>query len=323
MPVSRSKALQFLSALLLITLFIQPQSLVYAATFTVTNTSNTGDGSLRFAILNANATSGHDIIEFRIPGNAVHTISLTTALPDIVYPVTITGETEEGWTAATAALPANLRVVLNGSAIGGNGLKFAAGSDGSTVRGLVLRQFEDGIRIESSNNVIAGNHIGVSADGLTDGGNTSDGIRVYGANNLIGGLLPADRNVLSGNGDYGLVLIDGSAHTVQGNFIGTDSTGTAAIQNDDGGLLVTFSTEVLICGTASGSRNVISGNYGHGIYVNADRTTIQGNYIGLTVTGMSAVPPGAGGRNNDNGIYVSSTAGFDTLIGGETPARAT
>src|ERR1041384_977469 len=77
---------------------------LFASTFTVTNANDSGAGSLRQAILDANANVGTDTIDFDIPGTGVHTISLTTgALPDITEAVTIDGYSQPGSSENTLA----------------------------------------------------------------------------------------------------------------------------------------------------------------------------------------------------------------------------
>jgi hypothetical protein len=64
--------------------------------FTVFNTNNTGAGSLRQAIVDANNNPGPDRIKFEIPGNGLQVIRLTTALPTNAGPVEIDGFTQPG-----------------------------------------------------------------------------------------------------------------------------------------------------------------------------------------------------------------------------------
>ncbi len=73
-----------------------------AATFTVTNTADTGAGSLREALTDANGAAGPHTIEFNIPGGGVHTISPATPLPQIVIVegITIDGTSQPGYTNA-------------------------------------------------------------------------------------------------------------------------------------------------------------------------------------------------------------------------------
>ena len=67
-----------------------------STTFTVINTNDTGAGSLRQAITDANNTSGADVINFNIAGTGVHTIAPESALPQITEAVTIDGYSQPG-----------------------------------------------------------------------------------------------------------------------------------------------------------------------------------------------------------------------------------
>src|SRR5258708_27938781 len=113
-----------------------------AATFTVTNTNDSGAGSLRQAILDADASAGADLITFNISGAGVHTISPLSVLPTITDPVTIDGYTQPGASVNTLAGGDNaiLLIELSGAAAGGvDGLSITAGS--CTIRGLVINGF--------------------------------------------------------------------------------------------------------------------------------------------------------------------------------------
>ena len=93
-----------------------------AATFNVTNTDDSGSGSLRQAILDANAAGGADTIAFNITGSGVHTIALATALPAITSPVTINGYSQGGASAnthdTTQGLDTVLKIEIDGAMIG-------------------------------------------------------------------------------------------------------------------------------------------------------------------------------------------------------------
>ena len=67
-----------------------------AATFTVSNTSDAGIGSLRQAILDSNTAAGSNEIHFAIPGIGPHTIALLSQLPGITSTLTIDGYTQSG-----------------------------------------------------------------------------------------------------------------------------------------------------------------------------------------------------------------------------------
>lgn len=286
-----------------------PQTANFAGTrqnFVVTNANNHGTGSLREAITNANATVGVDTIVFNIPGSGVKLIKLLNALPDITDAVVIDGTTQPGY----AGLPL---IELDGTLLGSNGSGIVIKAGGSTVRGLALGGFGNlGIWLSSSdNNLIQGNHIGLDATGTAARPN-STGMRLSNSsNNIIGGTTAAARNVISGNRFDG-VEIGGNGNVVQGNYIGTNAAGTAAIPNDISGVSIPstqFSNNV-IGGTAPGAGNLISGNQ-TGINTQGTATTIQGNLIGTDPTGTQKV------GNVGGGIIAR---GPNTQIGGLTPA---
>jgi len=128
----------------------------YAADFTVTNTNDSGAGSLRQEILNANP--GADNVRFNIPGTGVKTISPFTGLPAITDTVFTDGYSQPGATESTQLVgtDAKLLIQLDGSHTVGNGLNIDA-SD-VEVQGLVINEFFHGVEIEGGSNVkIEGN----------------------------------------------------------------------------------------------------------------------------------------------------------------------
>ena len=168
----------------------------------VTTTADTGAGSLRTAILTADAAGSPNPIwiAFDIPASdpgysgGAWTISPASPLPAITAPVILDGTTQPGF----AGTPI---VVLAGTNAGASasGLTIAAGANGSTIRGLVIDDFgQDGISVQGSGITIAGNYIGVDATGKTAKANAV-GIDVSGANDTIGGTAAGAGNVISGN----------------------------------------------------------------------------------------------------------------------------
>src|SRR5215213_7573754 len=110
-----------------------------STTFTVTNTNDSGPGSLRQAILDANTTAGADTINFAIPAGQEPVITPATQLPKITGPVTINGYSQPGARPNTKAVGSDavLKVVLSGaSAPDAQGLEI--GASNSTVKGLVI-----------------------------------------------------------------------------------------------------------------------------------------------------------------------------------------
>src|SRR6185312_13238884 len=119
-----------------------------AATFTVFNTNDTGEGSLRQAISAANANQGAATIDFKIPGAGVQTIEPLSPLPAITNPVTIDGYSQPGSSPNTnapdqgnnAVLLIELRGDQEGAGYGNQGLLISAGN--STIQGLVIDGFD-------------------------------------------------------------------------------------------------------------------------------------------------------------------------------------
>ena len=261
-------------------------------TYTVTNTNDSGAGSLRQAILDANANAGADTIDFNITGTGDHTINLLTALPNITDQVTIDATTDDSF-AANGLQPA---IVIDGNGLVGSGLVYEHLADNSIVRGLVIRDFAgNAITIYGGADdiTIQGNYLG-SLD--TSGNDAGDGERnsgyaiyVGGANADIGGTTASARNVISGN--YAGIVIDGGAAgnaTVFGNSIGTNAAGDSAIGNLAQGIVVSGgATGNTIGGIGAGQGNVITHSgmlspaNGAGISIQdtSSGNTIRGNEI--------------------------------------------
>ncbi|RLS76896.1 MAG: DUF4347 domain-containing protein, partial [Planctomycetota bacterium] len=289
------------------------------ATYTVANTNDSGAGSLRQAILDANANTGADTISFSL-GSTGLSIALSSALPTIMEQITLDGWTQSGY----AGVPT---VIIDGNGLIGDGLVLTLTADNSIIRGLVIRDFTgDGIQIDSGStgNTIAGNYIGSFGVGGPDLGsterNTALGINLLGSNNTIGGTTAASRNVIGGNQSHGIRITGAgaSSNVVAGNYIGTDATGLVDVGNSLNGISVDSSaTNNTIGGLTSSSRNVISGNDNAGIAVDHVGTTgnlIVGNYIGIGADGTTAL------GNTHDGIHFN-TAGANTVGATDTNGR--
>ena len=131
-----------------------------AATFTVTTTADTGAGSLRQAILDANAAAGPDTIQFSVVPSGTITIQPASALPQILQEVVIDGTTQPGWIGPPI-------VELDGTSAGASATGLDIGAPNVTVRGLVINRFQDGISVSgtSQNARIVGNFIGTDVTG--------------------------------------------------------------------------------------------------------------------------------------------------------------
>jgi len=256
-------------------------------TYTVTNTDNTGERSLRWAIESANENAGPDRIEFHIDGDGPHTIQPVEPLPDMREEVVIDGYTEPGATPATETSNAVLMIVLDGSSIWPEYpalLLISEDASDCVITGLVISSFaRNGIIISSrtGGNVIEGNYIGTDHTGTVAWPNGHNGIFIGNSpNNRIGGTTSAARNVISCNGYQGIEIweSDSSGNRVLGNFIGTDASGTISLPNEGTGIAINNAPGNVVGGTAPGSRNVIT-DIGMG-NPETTNTQISGNYIG-------------------------------------------
>lgn len=167
-----------------------------------------------------------------------------------------------------------------------------------------------------ADNVVAGNFIGTNAAGSGDVGNAFDGVLVRSGatSNTIGGPSAAARNVISGN-DSDAVELVGNQNVVQGNYVGLNASGSAALANSGTGIFVNGASSTLIGGAVSGATNVVSANGFAGIEISGggSQTTVQGNLIGTDAAGT------ADRGNTVNGIRVRG-GGTNNLIGGTTTA---
>lgn len=287
-------------------------------TFTVTNTNDSGPGSLRQAIIDANASNGKDTIAFAIPGSGLQVIQPVSGLLEIKDPAVVDATTQPGY----SGIPL---IQLKGS--GGTwGLLLGAGD--TTIRGLDIVGWREGLRLTGKgNDLIVGNVIGAapSAGDATDAMPNKIGIAVPDAwGSRIGGTTEADRNIISGNG-IGIELTGTLEQVIAGNFIGTNRSGTAPIPNDVG-IEIDGESWLNVVGEPLGGGNLISGDTHDGIVVtncplpgslysgcpNPDqhpkRTVIQANMIGVTSGGAGAL------SNGDTGIAVAPAE--RTSIGG-------
>ena len=308
-------------------------------------TTGTGTCTLRDAITFANSNAGTDDIHFGISGTGVHTIAIGSPLPFVTSPATVDGFTQPGSAANTngPGLPDNSvhRIEIDGTnCVGGIAaavLQFNLGAGGSNVRGLVINRCASRSAIAFFNtgggNHVEGCFIGTDVAGtavLANGAGIDMEDQGSGeANDVIGGLTPDKRNLISGNG-AGVVWSNagGTGHLVQGNFIGTDASGTLALANGDG-IHASFNTSnVTIGGTTAAARNVISGNTSAGVSLanafpaGVNGFQIQGNYIGTDRTGTVALPNGGNGVTNNQGTNTigGSAAGAGNVIAGNNGA---
>ena len=296
------------------------------ATFLVTNTLDAGPGSLRVAILRANATPAADRIAFAIPAadpgfvDADHdgrfdpgdywSIAPASALPAVTHTLRIDGGAQRG--PGYRGVPV---IELDGTDAGAgvDGLTLRAHA-GSTVRGLAVNRFDgNGIRIHGGGkHTIAGDFLGTDPSGRQDRGNRLAGLSLTdSARNTIGGTGVGQRNLISGNDLQG-VHIEGDrsvANRVVGNLVGTTISGDTALGNGTelylgDGIRVEGGRFNVIGGRTPAERNVVSGNFDDGIDLRdgARGNVVKGNYIGTDAAGTRPL------GNGIDGVYLENAS---------------
>ena len=302
----------------------------------IVNKNNTGQGSLRQFLLNANAlsnaglaqsglTAGIDNAVFMLadgtarPGltasyatmfvSSIATVAVASELPSITDPVSLDATLQSGYSGTPM-------IELNGTGtVSVSGLKITAGS--SKVSGFIINRFEsDRIHIATNgSNTITANYIGTNAAGTAASrADFNAGIYIGSANNIIGGTSSASRNIISGNtSGIGISIFNTGAtgNTVQGNYIGLNAAGSGAVGNTYGITIDFGANSNTIGGTVPGAANVISGNSNSGVLINnagSSNNTILGNYIGTNAAGTAAIA-------NVRGVFITASADNNTIGG--------
>ena len=238
-----------------------------SVTYMVTNTNDSGAGSLRQAIFDADNTTPNspDEIHFNIQVPGPYTIRPLTVLEDINDEVIIDGYTQlfTSVNSQTVGTNAQLLIELSGDAVGTTatrGLTIRSGN--STVRGLVINRFSaSGIELleGTTGNNIEGNFIGTDRSGITAKPNgIGIALRQVSNGNTIGGSTLADRNLISGNSQKG-IEVGTSNNTVRGNLIGTNASGTSGVGSQTVGIQITSVPSTPGTLPSLGRNNVIGG----------------------------------------------------------------
>ncbi|MBI3418260.1 MAG: hypothetical protein HY043_23465 [Verrucomicrobia bacterium] len=299
---------------------------------TVTNTKDSGPGSLRTSIYYGIDHPGTTIL-FHIPTNdpgyngTWFTIQLSDQLTRLGGSTTIDGTTQTTFSGDTN--PSGPEIALDGSPAENyiDGVKMTEAN--CTAKSLVINGCTSyGVHITgatATNNVVAGCFVGTSASGSAAITNAYGGVAIdNGANwNRIGGTTVSDRNVISGNTTQG-ILIGGAGtmnNVIQGNYIGLNAMGTASLPNTYSGIAIFGGAQNnTIGGTVAGAGNVISGNLLQGLTISDAGTSgnrVQGNLIGLNPAGTVAIP------NAWAGVDIFGGASANTIGGTSAGARNT
>ena len=188
--------------------------------------------------------------------------------------------------------------------------------DNMDERNLISGNHLSGVRIESLTgdlNAIWNNFIGTNAAGTGALHNGQNGVYILNApNNTVGGNLPLQGNLISGNVPNG-VVIEGAQSTqnrISGNLIGTNVIGDAPLPNGGDGVLINGAASNTIGVYSTADRNIISGNLVHGVEITgtgADANIVDLNYIGTDSGGVHPLANGSAG--------VAVTGGFQNFVG--------
>ena len=304
------------------------------STFTVSNANDSGAGSFRQAIADANnhpnsPATVPDRIEFAIPGTGDHSISVTSALPVISDPVVVDGYSQAGATVNTSGPDIVGNAVLTIEIFGNfngltDGLVVTAG--GTTIRGLIVRGFggaDDGSGHPPSAIFLNGNS-GNRIEGNLVVGNSAAGVGILNSSdNVVGGTTPDKRNQFIGENDFfseprGGIWIGADGNYVQGNMIGFEGVDYGYFYNGQYGVALVDASNNVIGGTTSAARNIINSSEFYGVYVVSPQTTgrspstgnkIQGNFIGTDRSGQIA-------SQNIYGIFLVASG---NTVGGTEP----
>jgi hypothetical protein len=308
------------------------------ATFVVTNVSDSGPGSLRQAIMDANAdrTGPAQLITFNIPGPGVQTIAVQSALPALSFGTTIDGYTQPGAKPNSPAIGTNavLLIEINGSSLpaGQTGITLGtAYGDGQVIRGLVINGFTTNVAVTNFGpHKIVGCYLGTNAAGsatVPPPSGTSVDFKFnpdnFGFGATVGGPAPADRNVVGFEISFGSGGFPPSGSgVIQGNYVGISADGRSFINPKS--RITVADLPIQVGGSADGAGNVIAG---HVLLAGTDGALVQRNLIGTDATGMVACPGGGGLDLSWKSYFhiavpARSTTVFRNVIVSADPARS-
>lgn len=228
----------------------------------------------------------------------------------------------------TAAISNSWRGIDMMETANGNFIGAAVAGAGNVISGNSM----DGIRIQTTGNVVAGNIVGLNAAGAAAVPNGYNGIELQAGSNTIGGATGLHRNVVSGNASSGIANVSGAGNVIQGNYVGLNSAGSATIGNAMRGIYSTTGP-AWIGGTVAGQGNSVAGNGSQGINIStasAQAVTVRGNAIwantglGIDIGNVMGLTPNDGLKsvavaNEDmdypvlTSVYVS---GNDLMVSG-------
>jgi hypothetical protein len=308
---------------------LEDRRLLAPLDFLVTNNTDGGPGSLRQAIIDANATPGTNSVQFNIAVGAIAQATVPTAgsqpegiaagpdgnvwftegFASQIGRITPTGTITEFAIPTLGSGPFGITAGPDGNVwfteLDANNIgRATVSSAGLTISPTsALPTITDPVVIDATSQPgYAGSPL-VEIDG--SGAGAADGLTIQASGCTVAGL------VINRFTADGILLENSGSNLIEGDFIGTDVTGTLGLGNSGSGIDLFNSPGNTIGGTTAGTRNVISGNKSFGIYVSdagSNGNLILGNFIGTDVTGTQNL------GNSSNGISVFGAAG--NTIGG-------
>jgi IPT/TIG domain/S-layer homology domain len=297
-----------------------------AATFTVTSTADSGAGTLRQAITDANNAAGADTVAFNIAGSGPHTIALATSLPAITFAATVDGYTQTGSLVNTQGLNQGLntvlKVIVGGAAV--TGPCFTISASDVIIKGLVINNCDVGVAFTSGvfdTSKVEGCFLGTDASGTARvDQNPNKQIEITGQTGaVIGGLTAAARNLISGC-QTGVGIVNAGSptgHQILGNVIGLTAAGNAVLQPPCGAASVGLSLNGEDHDVVA---NAIAG-LGKGMVLNGSLHVVRRNRIGTDVSGTIELGIEDEGIQASGGEHTigGTAAGDGNVIGGAQP----
>jgi titin len=275
---------------------------------TVAEARNVISGNLADGVLISGAGTSGNTVE----GNAIGTDGTATKAIGNADGVAIT----LGATANTiGGVVAASKNVISGNT-GDGVLLSGAGVSGNLIEGDLI-----GLCNCTSGQSPLGNHAGVEINSAATA-------------NTVGGTITGSRNVISSNTTDGVLIVGAGTegNIIDGNFLGTATSGQTPLGNDTGVEISGSATANVVGGTVPSARNLISGNLtaGVGIFgILTSENLIEGNTIGAGVSGQSPLPNGIGveiasgalanvigGTSSGAGNLISGNTGDGVLISG-------
>jgi hypothetical protein len=305
---------------------------LHAGTFNVVNTADDGYGSLRNALQSTQTHAGADTIVFSIPESDTGyspdfcTISLHSPLPELTDDANFI----DGFSQPSRSPLEPPILILGKRSIVQPGIVILSAHN--IIQGIAVCQFgSTGIQLRgkaSHDNIIRGCYSGLSADGKSRLENLGSGLEIleHSHHNSIGNYGERNRNIFSGNGNYGIRVELSHDNIFLNNWAGVDKTGLSAVPNGQvwrqqtaAGLILGLGSyrNTIGDGTVDG-RNIFSGNNRTGMrieWAGTDSNIVRGNFFGVGTDGKTILP------NAEAGIVIGRGAAFN-IIGGKSPTEA-